>query len=125
MTTRVVARPQTSHTKYLLGAFAGIAMTTGTAFACGHSEATDYCGPELIAMIYTRASGQVYVQPSSSWTGAVCLPVSGSYAVLLSSAPNFKLLYALLLSAKVSGSPVQMVMDPAQSTCTITYVTLQ
>ena len=117
------ARP--SYMQYLLGAFAGIAMTAGTAGACGHSGATDYCGPELIAMIYVTSSGNVYLQPSSSWGGVVCTPVSGTYAVLLASAANFKQLYALLLSAKVSNNQVQMVMDPAQSTCTITYVTLQ
>jgi hypothetical protein len=100
-------------------------MTTGTALGCGRGDAADYCGPELIAMLYTTASGLVFIQPSSAWNGAVCVPVSGTYAQLLPSAPNFKQLYALLLSAKLSGSQVQMVMDPAQSTCTITYVTLQ
>jgi len=101
-------------------------LTTGlTAMACGRSQSVDYCGPELIAVLYTTASGAIYVQPSSSWSGVVCTPISGVYAQLLPSASNFKQVYALLLSAKLSGFQVEMVMDPAQSQCTITYVTLQ
>jgi hypothetical protein len=109
----------------LLGAFTGFAMTVGTSMACNRSDATDYCGPEAIAMIYVTASGNVYIQPSSSWNGVRCTPVIGTYAVLAASSANFKQLYAMLLSAKVSGNQVEMVMDSAQSTCTISYVTLQ
>jgi hypothetical protein len=96
-----------------------------TAMACGHSQSTDYCGPELIAVLYTTTSGAVYVQPSSAWSGVACTPISGLYAQLLPSAPNFKQVYATLLSAKLSGFQVEMVMDPGQSQCTITYVTLR
>lgn len=109
----------------LLGAFTGIAMAAGTASACGNGEGTDYCGPELITMIYVTSSGDVYIKPSSAWNGVVCAPVSGTYAVLRPSAANFKQIYALLLSAKLSGNQVEIDMDRAQSTCTIAYVTLQ
>ena len=102
-------------------------LLSGTALACGHSGSTDYCGPELIAQIYAPVSGDVYVQPSSSWTGngVVCAPISGKYALLPSSAPNFKQIYATLVSAKLSGYQVTMVMDRAQTQCTIAYITLQ
>lgn len=102
-------------------------LLTGTAFACGHSGSTDYCGPELVAQIYATVSGDVYVQPSSSWTGngVVCAPISGKYALLSSKASNFKQIYATLVSAKLSGYQITMVMDRAQSQCTIAYITLQ
>jgi uncharacterized membrane protein len=101
------------------------AIWTGPALACGHGGGADYCGPELISALYVTAAGSVYVQPSSSWTGVVCSPVSGSFAILNPAAANFEQLYALLLSAKLSGEQVTLVMDPSQPQCTITYVTLQ
>ncbi len=96
--------------------------------ACAHVEGTDYCGPELVSVIYVTASGAIYVRPTSPLTpvpsGFVCKPVSGEYFVLAPSAPNFKQMYAALLSARVSGAEVTIAADPSQSTCTIAYVTL-
>lgn len=95
---------------------------------CGHVVGTDYCGPELISLLYVTASGYLYVRPTTPLSpapqGFVCTPVSGSYFVLPPSAPNFKQVYAALLTARVSGAPVTIVADPSQSACTITYVTL-
>jgi hypothetical protein len=98
-----------------------------TALACGHAGATDFCGPEKIGMLYVTTSGNVYVLPSSMLVGngVACTPLSGQYAVLSSAAPNFKEVYATLLAAKLSDYQVKLVMDPTQSQCTITYVTLQ
>ncbi len=98
-----------------------------TAMACGHAGSTDFCGPEKIGMLYVTSSGNVYVSPSSSLVGngVVCSPLSGQYAVLSSLAANFKEVYATLLAAKLSDYQVKLVMDPTQSQCTITYVTLQ
>jgi hypothetical protein len=98
-----------------------------TALACGHAGATDFCGPEKIGMLYVTTSGNVYVLPSSTLVGngVVCTPLSGQYAVLSSAAPNFKEVYATLLAAKLSDYQVKLVLDPTQSQCTITYVTLQ
>jgi hypothetical protein len=96
--------------------------------ACGHSVSVDYCGPELLSLIYVNTSGLVYVRPTTSLTptpaGFACQPVSGAYFVLNPNAPNFKQVYATLLSARVSGAPVTLVADPALSSCTILYVTL-
>jgi hypothetical protein len=96
--------------------------------ACGHSLNTDYCGPELIRLIYVDTGGLVYVQPTTALapapTGFVCIPVAGEYFVLTPNSANFKQIYAALLSARVAGAPVTLVADPAQPTCTILYVTL-
>ena len=80
----------------------------GAVFAlCGHSEGIDFCGPELLQLLYVTGSGLVYVQPGTVLTppptGFVCKPVGGSYFVLDPKAPNFKQIYAALLSARVSG----------------------
>jgi hypothetical protein len=95
---------------------------------CGHSSGVDFCGPELIGLLYITESGLVYVQPSTPLTpppaGFVCTPAGGGYFVLDPKAANFKQTYAALLSARVSGAEVTLVADPAKSTCTIVYVTL-
>lgn len=113
--------------KWLLASLCAVAATicADAAFACGHNDGADYCGPELIGTIYVTAAGSVYIRPSSSWSGVVCSPISGAYALLNPTSANFKQLYAMLLSAKLSGEQVTMVMDPSQPQCTITYVTLQ
>ncbi len=97
------------------------------ALACGHAGSTDFCGPEKIGLLYVTTSGNVYVQPSSALVGngVVCTALSGQYAVLSASAPNFREVYATLLAAKLSDYQIKLVMDPTQSQCTITYVTLQ
>jgi hypothetical protein len=97
------------------------------ALACGHAGSTDFCGPEKIGLLYVTTSGNVYVQPSSTLVGngVVCTPLSGQYAVLSAAAQNFKEVYATLLAAKLSDYQIKLVMDPTQSQCTITYVTLQ
>lgn len=95
---------------------------------CRHAVGTDYCGPELISLLYVTASGYLYVQPTTPLSplpqGFVCTPVSGTYFVLGPNAPNFKQIYAALLSARIAGAPVTIVADPSQPVCTITYVTL-
>jgi hypothetical protein len=105
-----------------------LCLPVGAFGACGHVTGVDYCGPELISLLYVTASGYLYVQPTTPLSptpqGFVCTPASGIYFVLAPSAPNFKQIYAALLSARVSGAPVTIVADPSQSTCTITYVTL-
>jgi hypothetical protein len=96
--------------------------------ACAHSGTADYCGPELLRLLYVDGSGVVYVQPTTSLSptppGFACTPVIGTYFVLVPSSPNFKQIYAALLSARISAAPVTLVADPAYSTCTILYVTL-
>jgi hypothetical protein len=96
--------------------------------SCLHAVDTDYCGPELIRLIYVTSAGPVYVQPTTALEpapqGFVCKPVAGGYFILDSNAPNFKQIYATLISARVAGAPVTIVADPARSTCTIIYVTL-
>jgi|HubBroStandDraft_6_1064221.scaffolds.fasta_scaffold193085_2 hypothetical protein len=97
--------------------------------ACAHSATgNDYCGPELISVLYIDGSGAIYVRPTSTLSpapaGFVCAPVSGAYFLLSPNNANFKQIYAALLSARVSGAPVTMVSDPAQPICTILYVTL-
>ena len=96
--------------------------------SCLHAVNTDYCGPELIRLIYVTTAGPVYVQPTTSLDpappGFVCKPVAGAYFILESSTPNFKQIYATLISARVAGAPVTIVADPARSACTIIYVTL-
>lgn len=95
---------------------------------CGHSGNIDYCGPELIQLLYVTASGAVYVQMTSPLTpppaGFLCSPVAGTYLLLNAQAPNFKQLYAALLSARMTGAAVTVVLDPTQSQCTISYVTV-
>ena len=105
------------------------AWLPGAALAnCGHDSGVDFCGPELMSLLYVTQSGLVYVRPSTPLTprptGFVCAPVGGGYFVLDPKATNFKQIYAALLSARVSGAEVTLVADPAQSTCTIAYVTL-
>ena len=90
----------------------------GTANACTATA----CGPEMVGLLYTTASGLVYVQPSSSVAALSCTTVSGTYIVLNPAAANFRELYAALLSAKISGSNVTIAMDVTQSTCTVGYV---
>ena len=95
---------------------------------CGHSGGVDYCGPDVVGLIYVTSSGLVYVQPAGPLNAAprgfVCAPAGGSYFVLEPNATNFKQIYAALLTARVSGAPVTLVADPAKSTCTLMYVTL-
>jgi hypothetical protein len=111
---------------FLVAIFASgaIAFSQGT-LACGRADSVDYCGPDLIAVIYATTAGPIYVQPGSAWTGSVCTPIAGIYAQLLPSAQNFKQVYALLISAKLSGYQVRLVMEPGHAQCTISYVTLQ
>jgi len=96
--------------------------------ACGHNSGVDFCGPELVSLIYVTSSGLVYVAPTTPLAptppGFACSPVSGRYFVLEPNAGNFKQIYAALLTARVSGAPVTLVADPAKATCTIVYVTL-
>ena|SRR5215467_10584230 len=96
--------------------------------ACGHNSGVDFCGPELVGLLYVADSGLVYVKPTTPLTppppGFVCAPAGDGYFVLNPKAANFKQIYAALLSARVSGAEVTLVADPAQSTCTIVYVTL-
>jgi hypothetical protein len=115
----------------LAGFFAAVGLVAAApaSASCTHAtDGTDSCGPELIHLLYVTASGAVYVQPSSSLTpaptGFNCKPVAGAYLTLSPQAINFKPLYALLLSARLSGAPVTMVMDPLQPQCTISYVTM-
>ena len=101
----------------------------GVVFAnCGHNSGTDFCGPELIGLLYVTESGLVYVRPATPLTpaptGFVCTPAGSGYFVLDPKGANFKQIYAALLSARVSGAEVTLVADPAQPTCTIAYVTL-
>jgi hypothetical protein len=101
----------------------------GAVFAnCGHNSGVDFCGPELIGLLYVTESGLVYVRPTTPLTptppGFVCTPAGGGYFVVDPKAANFKQLYAALLSARVSGAEVTLVADPAQSICTVVYVTL-
>ena len=101
----------------------------GVLAACGHAASgNDYCGPELIGLLDVDGSGAVYVRPTSALSptpaGFACKPVSGAYFVLSPSNGNFRQIYAALLSARISGAPVTIVSDPAQSACTILYVTL-
>ena len=96
--------------------------------ACGHEVGVDFCGPELVGLLYVTGSGLVYVRPTTALSpapaGFLCKPAGGSYFVLDPKASNFKQVYAALLSARVSGAQVTLVADPAQSTCTVLYVTL-
>ena len=106
-----------------------LAGMVSSAYAdCGHVGSTDYCGPELIQLLYVSANGAVYVQPSTSLAtppaGFLCKPVAGAYLLLNPAAANFKPIYAVLLSARMSGAPVTLILDPGQAQCTITYVTL-
>jgi hypothetical protein len=92
------------------------------------AEGSDVCGSEQIQTLYVTQTGAVYVTPTSSLapssTGFSCAPVAGRYLLLNSTAPNFKALYAAILSARVVGAPVTLVMDPTQSACTIAYAIL-
>jgi hypothetical protein len=103
---------------------------SAAAFAvCAHSgTGNDYCGPELISVLYIDGSGAIYVRPTTALSpapaGFVCAPVSGAYFLLSPNNTNFKQIYAALLSARVSGAPVTLVSDPAQPICTILYITL-
>jgi hypothetical protein len=94
---------------------------------CAHgADGTDACISEQIEALVVRASGAVYVMPSSALAtaGFSCSPVSGHFLVLDPAAPNFKALYAALLSARVVGAAVTLAMDPSQQICTIAYATL-
>jgi hypothetical protein len=106
----------------------GSCLPAGVFASCLHAVDTDYCGPELMRLIYVTSAGPVYVQPSTSLepapTGFVCKPVAGGYFLLDSNAPNFKQIYATLISARVAGAPVTIVADPGRPVCTIAYVTL-
>ena len=108
--------------------FLVVCAPAGVYAHCGHSGGVDYCGPELMQLLYITSSGAVYVRPTSPLnpapSGFVCTPLSGEYFVLHSQAANFKQIYAALLSARVSGAPVTLVADPAQPTCTVLYITL-
>ena len=105
-------------------------LPTASALAvCAHTAAgNDYCGPELVSLLYIDSSGAVYVKPSTPLAptpaGFACRPVAGSYFVLNQSNANFKQIYAALLSARIAGAPLMVVSDPSQSSCTILYVTL-
>ena len=101
----------------------------GGVFAgCGHSGGVDFCGPELIGLLYVTNSGVLYVRPTTRLStpppGFACTPVSGAYFVLSPNLANFQQIYAALLAARTSGVPMTLVADPAQATCTILYVTL-
>jgi hypothetical protein len=91
-------------------------------------DGSQACVAEQIQLLYVTQSGAVYLMPTSSLapatTGFSCEPVSGRYLLLNPAAPNFKALYAALLSARVVGAPVTMALDPTQPVCTIAYVTL-
>jgi hypothetical protein len=112
----------------MLLAVALAAMVPSAYADCGHAGNTDYCGPELIQLLYVSANGAVYVQPSTSLVtppaGFLCKPVAGAYLMLSPAAANFKQIYATLLSARLSGASVTLILDPSQAQCTITYVTL-
>jgi hypothetical protein len=103
-------------------------MPMGVFGNCFHAVGTDYCGPELVRLMYVTNAGPMYVEPTTALEpapqGFVCKPVAGRYFMLEPSAPNFKQIYAALISARVAGAAVTLVADPARPTCTILYVTL-
>jgi hypothetical protein len=106
----------------------GLAIAPACVWAtCAHGgDGTDACISEQIQMLVVTESGAVYLMPTSSLASAgfVCSPVSGRYLLLNPAAPNFKALYAALLSARVVGAAVTLAMDPNQPVCTIAYATL-
>ena len=98
------------------------------AVACGHSEGTDFCGPEVIQKLYVAQSGAVYISVPSLMQhlpqGFTCTLISNEYVQLSPASSAFKQIYAALLSARLAGAPVTLVMDPTQSQCTVSYVVL-
>jgi len=92
------------------------------------ADGSDICAFEQIQMVYVTQAGPIYLMPTSSLapssTNFSCTPVAGRYVELNPAAPNFKAMYAAILSARVVGATVTLVMDPSQSVCTIAYVTL-
>jgi hypothetical protein len=92
------------------------------------ADGSDACASELIRLLDVTQAGDIYVMPTSSLapasTGFSCAPVLGQYLVLNSTASNFKSLYAALLSARIVGAPVTLVMDRMQAACTIAYALL-
>ena len=117
--------------KKLLGTMVQIlaaCVPAGVYAQCGHSEGVDYCGPELIQLLYITSSSAIYVELTTPLNpapaGFGCTPVSGRYVVLRPEVRNFKQIYATRLSARVSGASVTVVADPTQPSCTVLYVTL-
>ena len=112
----------------LLAMTLAVAPAWSWATCAKETDGSDACVAEVIQMLYVTQSGAVYLLLTSSLapasTGFSCTPVSGRYIVLNPAAPNFKALYAALLSARMVGAPVSVVMDPNQSSCTIAYATL-
>jgi hypothetical protein len=82
-----------------------------------------YCGPELLKTLYTDQL-QTFIAFQSGQMPPGCTPTSGVYMTLQTSHPNYKAIYATLLSAFVAGLPIEVVATSGSAGCIVSYVVM-
>jgi hypothetical protein len=77
-------------------------------FAISTSAFAGWNGSQLIQAIYPQdGTADVLIQ-QPTYSGSGCSAPSGKYIRLRADHPNYKSIYALLLSAQASGQPVNL-----------------
>jgi hypothetical protein len=72
--------------------------------------------PQLIRAIYAQDGSTDIIIQQDNYNGTGCSQPSGKYLLLSSNHPNYKSIYALLLSAHHAGTPVNLFVKT--SVCT-------
>jgi hypothetical protein len=93
-------RPPEDVMRNLLGIFAFIAFTT-----CAEAGWND---SQLISAIYAQDGSTDIIIQQANYNGTGCSQASGKYLLLSANHPNYKSIYALLLSAHHSGAPANL-----------------
>lgn len=117
----------TSKVKSILLA-AAFGSTFGSASAqnqaeCGGTIEQAYCGNAKITLLYIDSYNHAYVTINGNTASLPCKAAAGLLK-LPQDATNFKIVYATLLAAHMSGRLINIRLAPNASECTITYVTV-
>jgi len=82
------------------------------------------CSNVTLTQLYLD-NNNAYIQTSGDQSNLSCTQ-TGTLLIVPGTAPNFKLMYATLLAAKLMNQVVGVVrLDPSISACTVAYVILR
>lgn len=99
-------------------------MMMSTGFWIGEASATCSgvtCASETITRFYVHTNGTLFFGVEGDTASLSCETGSGGYLRITKSSAMFGEIYALLLTAKMSGRRVTIRL-PSQGVCSISYV---
>ncbi len=100
-----------------------IACLMGSSVAHADCDASS-CSNVTLTVLYID-DNNAYIQTSGNQSNLSCTQ-TGTLLTVPGTSPNFKLIYATLLSAKLQNLPVSTIrLNPSITTCTVAYVILR